>query len=106
MQGRYHRRCVHADQVNLHLNSVRLARSPPPIGSPSDSPGNPHKQSEKIIMSTVTYNDQDFDFETVFHSMDKDLTTAIQGTVETDQEFFDTYLAAHAEKHGERFIVL
>jgi hypothetical protein len=56
-------------------------------------------------MSTISYNDQDFDFETVFQSMDKELTSAIQGTVETDQEFFDTYLAAHAQKHGELFTV-
>jgi hypothetical protein len=56
-------------------------------------------------MSKITYNDQDFDFDTVRRSMDKDLTDAIEGTVETDQEFFDTYLAAHEAKHGERFTV-
>ena len=56
-------------------------------------------------MSIVTYNDPDFDFDTVFESMDKELTGAIQGTVDTDQKFFDIYLAAHAQKHGERFTV-
>ena len=38
-------------------------------------------------MSTVTYNDQDFDFRMAFQSTDKELTSAIQGTVETDQKF-------------------
>ncbi|MEO8802594.1 MAG: hypothetical protein ABI304_08320 [Rudaea sp.] len=56
-------------------------------------------------MSTVTYNDQDVDFEEVLHFMDKDLSNAIRDTLMTDQEFFDSYLTAHEEKHGERFVV-
>lgn len=56
-------------------------------------------------MSIVTCNDQDFDFETVSHSKVKDLTNAIQSTVETDREFLDTNLAAHPQSHGGRFSV-
>ena len=54
-------------------------------------------------MCTVTYDDQGFDFEALFHSMDKDLTSAIQGMVQRIQEIFDTYRIAHAEKYGEGF---
>ena len=56
-------------------------------------------------MSIVTYNDQDFDFEKIFHFMDKDLINTIPRTGKTDQEFLDSYLTAHEEKHGERFTV-
>ena len=56
-------------------------------------------------MSIVTYDDRNFDFDTVFQSTDKELTSPIQGTVDTDRKFFDIYLAAHAQKHGERFTV-
>ena len=104
LQPRDDSRCVHAGEVNLHRCPVSVARfSPDP--APIRLAGYPHKRSEKIIMRTVTYNDQDFDFETAFQSMDKELTSAIQGTVATDQEFFDSYLTAHAVKYGERFTV-
>ena len=54
-------------------------------------------------MCTVTYDDQDFDFEGLFHSLDKYLTSMIQGMVERIQEPFDTYRIAHAEKYDEGF---
>lgn len=54
-------------------------------------------------MCTVTDEDQGFDFEALFGSMDKDLTSAIQAMVQRDQEVFDTYRIAHAEKYGEGF---
>ena len=56
-------------------------------------------------MSIVTYNDQDFAFDTVNQSVDKELTGAILRTVDTDQNFFDIYLAAHAQRHRKRFAV-
>lgn len=54
-------------------------------------------------MCTVTCDDQGFDFEAIFRSMDKDLASAIQGMVQRDQEIFDTYRIAHAEQYGEGF---
>ena len=37
--------------------------------------------------------------------MDDDLCEQIHGTVDTDQEFFDAYVIAHAEKFGEAFVI-
>ena len=39
-------------------------------------------------MSIAAYNDQTFDFDSVYQSMDEELTGAIQGMVDADQTFF------------------
>lgn len=46
-------------------------------------------------MSMAACNDQDFDFDPVDRSMDKNLTGTIQDTVDTDQDCFAIYLEAH-----------
>jgi len=56
-------------------------------------------------MSTVTYDDQTFDIDEVRDRMDPDLIAQIEGTVDTDQDFFESYLIAHNEKYGKRFTV-
>lgn len=56
-------------------------------------------------MKKIVYEDQEFDMAALRQQMDRDLADRIEGTVETDQEFFDTYLIAHQERYGERFTV-
>ncbi len=56
-------------------------------------------------MKTIVYEDQEFDMEKVRREMDDEIAGRIEGTVESDQEFFDTYLIAHQEKYGKRFVV-
>ncbi len=56
-------------------------------------------------MKTIVYEDQEFDMEKVRREMDDEIAGRIEGTVESDQEFFDTYLIAHQEKYGQRFVV-
>jgi hypothetical protein len=56
-------------------------------------------------MSKITYEGKNYELESLRERMDKDLANEIAATVDTDQEFFDSYLLAHNEKYGERFIV-
>lgn len=37
--------------------------------------------------------------------MDDELCEQIHGTVDTEQEFFDAYVEAHAKKYGEEFVI-
>lgn len=55
-------------------------------------------------MGKVIYDDKNYELESLQERMDKDLVGKID-TSFSDQEFFDTYLAAHREKYGERFVV-
>ena len=57
-------------------------------------------------MSMVTYNDESFDFNEIKDRMDGDLSSELQAnTYASEQDFFDAYVAAHAEKFGQRFVV-
>ncbi|MEP6899526.1 MAG: hypothetical protein ABI870_13440 [Rhodanobacter sp.] len=56
-------------------------------------------------MSKIAYDDQTFDFETVRERMDTDLSKELQGSYDTDQDFFDAYVIAHTQKYGQRFVV-
>lgn len=56
-------------------------------------------------MSKINSNGTEFDFDAARNLMDDDLCEAIHGTVETEQEFFDAYVAAHAAKYGEDFVL-
>jgi len=71
------------------------------MGSASQ-PSKPEK-----IMSTnkIEYNGKTFDMDAARNLMDDDLCEKIHGTVDTDQQFFDAYVKAHAEKFGEEFVI-
>ena len=56
-------------------------------------------------MSKITYDGQDFDIETLRARMDKDVVAELDADSSTDQDFFDSYLIAHQNKHGERFSI-
>lgn len=59
-------------------------------------------------MSKITHNGQSFDFDAAVNLMDADLCDQIHSSIEdgtTDQQFFDLYAAAHAEKFGEEFVI-
>lgn len=53
---------------------------------------------------TITYDGQTYDMREIRRLMDAELVATIAGT-ETDQDFFNAYLIAHAGKYGERFTV-
>jgi hypothetical protein len=55
-------------------------------------------------MGKIIYDDKDYELESLRERMDKDLVGKIDSSF-SDQEFFDTYLTAHNEKYGERFVV-
>lgn len=55
---------------------------------------------EKII-----YRGQEFDMAAARNLMDDEICELIHGTVETEQEFFDAYIEAHAKKFGEEFVI-
>lgn len=54
-------------------------------------------------MIAVIYNGKIIDLSAARMLMDDDLCEAIHGTVETEQEFMDAYVAAHEAKYGETF---
>lgn len=56
-------------------------------------------------MSIINYNGHQYDMAAARMLMDDGLCEQIHGTVETEQEFFDAYVKAHAEKFGEPFVI-
>ena len=56
-------------------------------------------------MTNVILNGYPIDMEAARILMDDELCDAIHGTVDTEQEFLDAYLAAHEAKYGEPFIL-
>ena len=55
--------------------------------------------------TTITYKDHDYQMDAARSLMDDELCEQIHGTVDTDQEFFDAYVAAHAAKFGQEFVI-
>lgn len=53
----------------------------------------------------IVYNGQEFDVDAARNLMDDDICEQIHNTVESEQEFFDTYIEAHADKFGEDFVI-
>lgn len=56
------------------------------------------------MMGKIIYDDKHYELETLRERMDEDLAGKID-TGYSEQDFFDTYLAAHNDKYGERFVV-
>lgn len=56
-------------------------------------------------MEKITYNGNTYDVRAARLLMDDELCEQIHGTVDTEQEFFDAYVKAHAEKYGEEFAI-
>jgi hypothetical protein len=66
-------------------------------------------------MEKITYNGKQYDFDAAVGLMDDDLREHIHSTIEqtvssgtricADQEFFDAYVKAHADKFGEEFVI-
>ncbi len=56
-------------------------------------------------MGKINYDGQSFDMEELRRRMDKDVMADLDAESATDQDFFDSYLIAHENKHGERFSV-
>jgi CYTH domain-containing protein len=53
---------------------------------------------------TIIHDGKSYDLRELRGVMDAELVAAIEST-DTDQDFFNAYLIAHAEKYGERFVV-
>lgn len=56
-------------------------------------------------MNKIQYNNHEYDFDAAVNLMDDDIREALHSRREwaSDQDFFDAYVAAHAEKFGEDF---
>jgi hypothetical protein len=53
----------------------------------------------------VVYDGQSYDIRQLRRLMDAGLAARIEPTARSEQDFFDAYLIAHADKYGERFVV-
>lgn len=56
------------------------------------------------MSAQIELNGREVDLGAARELMDDDLCEAIHGTVETEQEFVDAYLAAHEAKYGTPFV--
>ncbi len=54
--------------------------------------------------TTVTFNGREIDITAARALMDDEICESIHGTVDTEQEFMDAYVRAHAEKYGAEFV--
>ncbi len=55
-------------------------------------------------MNVVIYNGEVIDLDAARVLMDDDLCESIHGTVESEQEFMDSYTAAHKIRFGANFV--
>lgn len=56
-------------------------------------------------ISKIEYLGETYAMDAARNLMDDELCAKIHGTVDTDQEFFDAYVTAHAEKFGATFVI-
>jgi hypothetical protein len=56
------------------------------------------------VTGTVVCEDKRIDMAAARNLMDDELCEAINGTVDTDQEFMDAYAKAHEQKYGTEFV--
>ena len=54
-------------------------------------------------MTTVKFDGRTIDLDAARMLMDDELCEQIHGLVTSEQEFFDAYLLAHADKYGQPF---
>jgi len=55
-------------------------------------------------MSKIIYDEKHYELESLRERMDMDLVDQLDPALD-DQDFFDSYLQAHQQKFGERFVV-
>jgi anti-CRISPR protein AcrIC5 len=71
-----------------------------PAKMPDPEPGS----AESAAEHTINYDGQVYDLREIRGLMDAELVAAIESS-QADQDFFNAYLIAHADKYGERFAV-
>lgn len=54
-------------------------------------------------MKVINMNGTEINYEAAVGLMDDELRDSIEGTVDTEQEFFTAYEKAHDEKYGEEW---
>lgn len=65
----------------------------------------PEVDTAKAGDRTIMHEGRSYDFQEIRRQMDADLANGIEAETDDDQDFFNTYLIAHAEKYGEKFSV-
>jgi hypothetical protein len=70
------------------------------------SPFIPAKMPEpEARTGSITYEGRSYELSDIRERMDAELVAAIVNMPGSDQDFFNAYLLAHADKYGERFRV-
>ena len=70
------------------------------------SPFIPAKMPEpEARAGSITYEGRSYELGDIRNRMDAELVAAIVDMPGSDQDFFNAYLLAHADKYGERFRV-
>jgi hypothetical protein len=64
----------------------------------------PPVESAGADSHTIIHDGKSYDMRELRGRMDADLVAAMD-SADTDQDFFNAYLIAHADKYGERFVV-
>lgn len=60
--------------------------------------------AKSSVAGTVELSGRKIDMAAARALMDDDLCEQIHGTVDSEQEFLDAYLAAHQAKYGSHFV--
>lgn len=53
----------------------------------------------------IVHEGRSYDMRDIRRQMDPELAAGLQGETDSDQDLFNAYLIAHANKYGERFTV-
>jgi hypothetical protein len=53
----------------------------------------------------IVHEGRSYDMREIRRRMDPDLAARVRKETDSDQDFFDAYLIAHANKYGDRFTV-
>ncbi len=99
---RQERKAKESDNQDEALEETFPASDPVSPFIPAKVPDEPsaHAQAHSIV-----HEGRSYDMREIRRQMDPDLAAGIVGESDSDQDFFNAYLIAHANKYGDRFTV-
>ena len=100
---RQQRKDKESDNQDEALQETFPASDPVSLFIPAKVPE--AESAAELKSHSVTHEGQRYDMRDIRRRMDPDLAAGLEGEADSDQDFFNAYLVAHASKYGERFSV-
>lgn len=96
----------HARKDIQHLNRKVAPAEPEALEARQQRANKENELASEATSRHITHEGLKYDLQKIRLQMDPDLVARLEEEKsDSDQDFFDAYLIAHAEKYGERFIV-